>query len=78
MFIFLSEIYSAPFGRAFFSLCLSERHCSLPAYCVSVHHAAVVDRIDCHPLVKMPRSDKGWKRKEKTHTSINAGGVDPK
>lgn len=64
----------------FLCLCLFERQCSLPAYCVRMHHAAIVDRSDCHTLVKMPSSHKGWweHTRERTHLSINAGGGDPK
>lgn len=56
----------------FFSLCLFERHCSLPAYCVRIHHAVVINRFNCHTLVKMPSSRKGWRELTHKHKSINA------
>lgn len=75
LFIFSSEKYSATFGRPILSLCLSERHCSWPAYCVRTHHAADVDRSDCHTLVKMPSSHKGTARTRSQSVWTQAGEI---
>lgn len=65
VYLLVKNIQCTIWSSLLFSLSVGET----PAYCVRIHHAAVVDRFDCHTLVKMPGSHKGWREHtRKAHT----------